>query len=71
MFSSTFLIQMFCQLIFSLKNFIKIVWLVSAALSINGLSCVMKVSSMFGCSLEITSHVAAVFDYSQYSSYNN
>ena len=36
-FWSTFLLQIFCQLCFRLKDLIKIVWLVLAAVSINGL----------------------------------
>ena len=38
MFQSTFLHQIFCQLCLSLKDFIKIVRLVSAAVRINGLN---------------------------------
>ena len=39
MFWWTFLLQIFCQLCFGLKDFIKIVRLILAAVSINGLKC--------------------------------
>ena len=48
MFWSTFLLQIFSHISFCLKDFIKIVRLLSAAASINGLSKFSLVGSSMG-----------------------